>query len=142
MVLEVQADKFWQNVEDRLADKKTTVRKMEKEIGVRYYYCHDLKATNRIPPQKTIEAINNFIAGFRQNSGPSKTGTIFWSNVKQELDDKKISQVSFSKEIQIDETTLSNSLKHGILPRGAIIDGICETLDLDPWVLFLEDNDE
>lgn len=144
MALAQQADKFWTDVEDQLNHKGITAAKMERAIGIRVRYCFDYHATNKLPPRATIKAIKNYLDEQPDidYSKQSDCGKIFWKNVNQEIKERNMSKGEFAKLAKLNYTSLLQTMRRGSLPLGKTIDEICKVLNLDPWVLFLEEDDD
>lgn len=68
-----------------------------------------------------------------------KIGDIFWENVRNEIEERDLTLAQFERELGLTRLYITQATNAGNLPRSIIIEKIAKYLELDYYVLFIDE---
>lgn len=71
-----------------------------------------------------------------------KIGDVFWENVRSELEERDMTLAQFERAIELPKLYISTATNSGNLPRAVTIEKIAKFLDVDYFVLFIDEEND
>lgn len=73
-------------------------------------------------------------------SDRKKVGKVFWENVCKECSENNYSFAQLESYADIYTGSITNGIKNSTLPRADVIEKIATTLDVDYYILFIDED--